>query len=1181
MPAPATFSKSISGFDPRSVSGCQLWLDAADSSSVTGTTTVTAWRDKSNNSRNLSVGSGTTSYANNAITLASSYMLFTGAVDLTNFTFFIVAKSNGAIYNQTVFGARPNTSAVYNSTDGFGFYMDNQNSIRLYGTLASGATLVSFSATTSVAIVYSFQSDSTIINGFRNGTSVTGASGLAARTSTAQGFALGAEWNGTTYINIISTASINEIIVYNTNLSTSQRQAIEGYLAWKWGIEITPSLPTSVPGLAMWLDGADLSTLFTDTSATTRVTADGNSIAAWRDKSTNAYLFTQATLGSRPIYKTSILNGQSITRWNGTSTVLQSSATLPFYTSSTSGGSFFVVFMATTVASQRFLMTYQNQTANTYCGTESELGYTTGNGGQGNFGLHQGCSRATVAATGTIVINSYVLMSYILGTTGTTPANSTIFKNGVSLTPANDQTGFYSAGSYPSANNARFLNIGARIFNGTNPTDCWHSGDIAELIWYRTPLSTTERQGVESYLSSKWNISVPTQALPLSHPFSSIRPFSRGFQPIDISIPEYWFDAADSNTITTSGSFLTTWLNKGSFTGSNVTPTTANTSTSGTTRVNGNNLINIPITQRLQFTGTFPNLARARFIVTRQTSAGDVTYMFQGGAATTGYDYLGISANTLIEVAQGQIVNLQTATIPAQTNLMSLLTFFNSSVATGSNRIALNGSNVTLTTSIIANQYFAGSITTFLSHTGGPGQDLGEFISFNQNLTSQQIFQIEGYLAWKWGLQSSLPATHPYNKFPPSSAIPFLPINLSGCALWLDGADLSSINLSGSNVTQWNDKSGNGRNLPAVSGFSNATISSAFQNGLSVLNFSGNGLYRTAADSTVYPQDVYVIVALKSLTTHVDVLGMGPTNVDNFNSLTFSEGIQSRWQNGSSGGVRNVFSPTNETSTGFLLIQWSLANNNYLLRRNGTQLVQSSSFTYTLPSGSVLQIGFRHTNLNQANFSGYIGEIIVFNSQLANSERQKVEGYLASKWGLTSSLPTIHPYRQFEPAQESYIPVAAYSNFLWTRFYNITSDPSINGPGSSGWGSLIGTAGAYNPINFQDSDARIGQSDYVGVISKGFMYSATTTVVTFRTNSDDGIVVFFNGVNVLQNWTYHGDTINNSASVTLPAGYTPIELRFFEWGGGFTCELYWSVGSTGTYVSDGTGVMFYNATSQS
>ena len=181
-----------------------------------------------------------------------------------------------------------------------------------------------------------------------------------------------------------------------------------------------------------------------------------------------------------------------------------------------------------------------------------------------------------------------------------------------------------------------------------------------------------------------------------------------------------------------------------------------------------------------------------------------------------------------------------------------------------------------------------------------------------------------------------------------------------------------------------------------------------------------------------------------------------------------------------------------------------------------------------------------------------------------------------TKWYLVDSYKNTMLVSTFSAA-----PQVSYSNFLWTRFYNIPSDPSINGPGSSGWGSLIGTSGAYNPINFQDGDGRIGQSDQVGVISKGFMYSATTTVVTFRTNSDDGIVVYFNGTAVLSNWTYHGDTINDSASVTLPAGYTPIELRFFEWGGGFTCELYWSIGSTGSYVSDGTGVMFYNSTSLS
>ena len=70
----------------------------------------------------------------------------------------------------------------------------------------------------------------------------------------------------------------------------------------------------------------------------------------------------------------------------------------------------------------------------------------------------------------------------------------------------------------------------------------------------------------------------------------------------------------------------------------------------------------------------------------------------------------------------------------------------------------------------------------------------------------------------------------------------FSPRSITGCSFWFDATDSSTITLSSGSLTQWNDKSGNGRNLTAVSGYANATVSSAFQNGLNVFNFSGNGL---------------------------------------------------------------------------------------------------------------------------------------------------------------------------------------------------------------------------------------------------------------------------------------------------------------------------------------------------
>ena len=53
-------------------------------------------------------------------------------------------------------------------------------------------------------------------------------------------------------------------------------------------------------------------------------------------------------------------------------------------------------------------------------------------------------------------------------------------------------------------------------------------------------------------------------------------------------------------------------------------------------------------------------------------------------------------------------------------------------------------------------------------------------------------------------------------------------------------------------------------------------------------------------------------------------------------------------------------------------------------------------------------------------FSGYrmtgdYAEILVFDQNLSQSDRQKVEGYLAHKWGLEGQLASNHPYRYRAP----------------------------------------------------------------------------------------------------------------------------------------------------------------------
>jgi hypothetical protein len=1016
MPGSTFTSESISGFDPRSVADCIVWLDAADISTLTlSGTNVTGWRDKSiyaNNVNSISATPPTYSSADSSINfVANSSTFLRGALSATytDATVFMVVSiatnpapafprlsilSNSATLNSQVVGQlflvnanNPNV-IVYLST-GTNPTGQGTNIITFVNNVTFNTRQLISNASTYNGTNYTV---STLLNG--NTQTYSSTSGTftpnSSYTANYNKYTLGNYADASAAAGDAFQGKLFEYIVFSRELSVTERQQVEGYLAWKWGIETTTLLPTSITGLTLWLDGADPGT----------ISLSGSKVTQWTDKSGSGRNVTQSSDSLRPTYSAAsnaiVFNA---TGWLDIPNALASIT--PTYTvfvvekRADSGARFFIGQQNATSAPTALILGYNSSTISHHTNAYIvDLQVTI---------------PAYAGAAEPVRITRY-------GYTGTT--RSTVINGGL-----------YSGSQAYSTTLTTWTNpnIGA----GYNVAANWYIGNIYEVIFYNTVLTTIESQLIESYLSNKWNISVPTQALPVSHPFASIRPFSRTFNVVDFTAtPEFWFDAADTSTISVSGTFLTTWLNKGSFTGSNVTPTTANTATSGTTRFNGNNLINIPITQRLQFTGSFATAGRARFIVTRQTSAGDVTYMFQGGAATSGNDYLGISAGGLIEVAQGVSNRLLTSAIPAQTNLMSLLTFFNSSAATGSNRIALNGSNVTLTTTTLASSYNAASTTIFLSHTGGPGQELGEFISFNQNLTSQQIFAIEGYLAWKWGLHPSLPATHPYKQFPPSSALPFLPRNVLGCVLWLDAADSSTITRSGVNMTQWNDKSGLSNNMLPYSTFSNVTVMSNYWNGLNVLNFSGGGVYQAPASSAVYPIDLYVVLAVKDLTTNVDVISLTPSAaVDNFNSLTFSEYTSRRWHNGSTGFSRtpNTVSPTDETSTSFLLMNWSIANNNFVLRRNGTQLSQTASYTWTMTAGSVFQLGYRISPLvfspatTSGPFRGYIGEIVAFNSQLSSSQRQQVEGYLASKWALQNSLPITHPYRTFQPAQTSFV----------------------------------------------------------------------------------------------------------------------------------------------------------------
>lgn len=92
------------------------------------------------------------------------------------------------------------------------------------------------------------------------------------------------------------------------------------------------------------------------------------------------------------------------------------------------------------------------------------------------------------------------------------------------------------------------------------------------------------------------------------------------------------------------------------------------------------------------------------------------------------------------------------------------------------NGVELSNKSVSFTYSNnVAQQWYLGGVTgTILSYYSDPGTDhmtggLYEVMNFTSTLVTADRQKVEGYLAWKYGVASNLPVSHPYKSSPPTS----------------------------------------------------------------------------------------------------------------------------------------------------------------------------------------------------------------------------------------------------------------------------------------------------------------------------------------------------------------------------------------------------------------------------
>ena len=231
------------------------------------------------------------------------------------------------------------------------------------------------------------------------------------------------------------------------------------------------------------------------------------------------------------------------------------------------------------------------------------------------------------------------------------------------------------------------------------------------------------------------------------------------------------------------------------------------------------------------------------------------------------------------------------------------------------------------------------------------------------------------------------------------------PAQLPGLSLWLDAADASTITLNSSTVSQWSDKSGNARHATQATAASQPAYTAAGLNGKAVLTFDGsNDLFELSSGILLNDNFTYVYSVYGRPTSAQHSIDVGPT--------TGNVGYGNWWfmDNNLYSSLRST-----EQTHGSSVATGTFING--LVRNNsGTQAYRNGA-AFGTPQGAAATgqstlNGIGRGSVLGTNFhNGPMAEVIVGRVDLSTLDRQKLEGYLAWKWGLVHNLPANHPYR--------------------------------------------------------------------------------------------------------------------------------------------------------------------------
>ena len=236
----------------------------------------------------------------------------------------------------------------------------------------------------------------------------------------------------------------------------------------------------------------------------------------------------------------------------------------------------------------------------------------------------------------------------------------------------------------------------------------------------------------------------------------------------------------------------------------------------------------------------------------------------------------------------------------------------------------------------------------------------------------------------------------------------FLPTAIGGFVGWFDADDSTTITAT-TTISNWADKSGNqGSSASQTADYSQSSTSEQ-------PTLTSNGLNNK--DVVTFQEDDYFDGRFPSGMTNASVFVVLDTDDAAF--IVFSSGSSTysavAEDGSSSTNLSSRFGSPTHYVTGNT-VSWSNRDDVHTSLSGAPCIYEAVNCNL----GTFANTGGTKTH----KLGGYGGsflysydmaEVLVYNSALVQADREKVEGYLAHKWGLTTDLPSSHPYKSSAP----------------------------------------------------------------------------------------------------------------------------------------------------------------------